>query len=189
MAKPYDFTLRADEAVVLAAWLEREAGRNAGANIAAAAVDGSEPVSLRLFAAEAVLSGVTAALGSSWRGHVAPSRAKLEPAETLFEIDCSGTEAPEATASGGDAPPDADIEFTWTNGGMLVVFEFLCREIEAAEGARLGGSFVSSAEFWALNALQCVLEARDSFYAAARPYAEQVGEARLWMGRFGEDAN
>jgi hypothetical protein len=59
----------------------------------------------------------------------------------------------------------------------LVLFEWLSREIEERKGAGLGPAFVSPAEFWALNALHCLLERAD--VAPVRlDYAEAVAAAR-----------
>lgn len=60
---------------------------------------------------------------------------------------------------------------------LLVLFEFLCREIDEADGANLLASFVTPAEFWALNNLQCVLE-KGEFYSVVEDYSDQLDVAR-----------
>lgn len=66
------------------------------------------------------------------------------------------------------------------NDEALVLFEFLSREIDERKGANLAPGFVSPAEFWALNALHCLLE-RECIAPVEQPYAEAVKAARAQL--------
>ena len=59
----------------------------------------------------------------------------------------------------------------------LVLFEFLSREVGERHGARPATALVTPGEFWALNALHCLLE-RETWAPMDRPYAQAVREAR-----------
>jgi len=59
----------------------------------------------------------------------------------------------------------------------LVLFEFLSREIDERKGVTLAPALVSPAEFWALNALHCLLE-REAIAPFDRDYADSVRAAR-----------
>ena len=60
----------------------------------------------------------------------------------------------------------------------LVLFEWFSREIDERKGGRLAHALVTTAEFWALNALHCMLE-RDGPAPFGQSYAEAVAQARM----------
>jgi len=60
---------------------------------------------------------------------------------------------------GGSNMPDHDtVHLKLDSDEALVLFAFLAREIDAANGARLKPMTNHQAELWALNALQSLLE-------------------------------
>jgi len=67
--------------------------------------------------------------------------------------------------------------FTLEDDEALVLFEWLSREIDDRKGVNLARALVVSGEFWALNALQCVME-RETLAPFDRDYAQAVREAR-----------
>lgn len=69
------------------------------------------------------------------------------------------------------------VTLTLERDEALVLFEFLSREVGERQGARLAAALVTPGEFWALNALHCLLE-REPLTPLDRPYAEAVREAR-----------
>ncbi|KAB2912762.1 MAG: hypothetical protein F9K29_17970 [Hyphomicrobiaceae bacterium] len=50
------------------------------------------------------------------------------------------------------------IDIKLTHDEALVLFDFLQREIDLANGARLAAATEHQAELWALNGLNCLLE-------------------------------
>lgn len=69
---------------------------------------------------------------------------------------------------------------TLEDSEALVLFEWLSREIDERKGAALAGAFVSPAEFWALNALHCLLE-REGPAPFDKDYGRAVREARALL--------
>jgi len=106
---------------------------------------------------------------------VAAARTILTPEETFIPIRPLGFET--RALKTGVHPIEGDLHFQMPTADTLVLFEFLCREIDERDGANLLGAFVSPAEFWALNNLQCVLEKGD-FYSVLRDYQPQLDDAR-----------
>lgn len=173
---PYRFHLDIAEAVVLQAWLRREIAVRGGLNVAPAMADPSEGLALRSLAA--VLAAMPRIAGS--QACLGWARALLDPHETSLPIDARGTDLPETSADRHVLPPEREsvpVEITMSAADLLVLFEFLCREIDEADGANLLASFVTPAEFWALNNLQCVLE-KGEFYSVVEDYSDQLDVAR-----------
>lgn len=165
------------DAIVLDAWLQREIVVRGGVNVAAALADPSEAVAL------ARLAGVLAAAPQvdPVRACVGWARSLLDPPETSLPIDARGSDLPGAVA--GDLVPPAELasatlRMTMPAAELLVLFEFLCREIDEKDGADLLGAFVSPAEFWALNGLHCELE-KGEFYSVVEEYVAQLDAARV----------
>lgn len=159
-------------------WLDREAIARRGANLAPAIVDRSEAAALIGLA-----PAIRAALVDNGQivsaSLLATARNRLTPEETDLHVETAGQD--DMVLSGSEPPPpvdlDADIEIRLANPMLLVLFEFLCREIDERDGRNLGPAFVSVAEFWALNSIQCMLE-KGTFYSATQDYRRQLIEAR-----------
>lgn len=176
---PHSFDPGFAEAIVLDAWLQREIVARRGANTAPALADRSEGLALErlavALAASPQVAGFRTCLG--W------ARAFLDPEETALPIDAKGCELPDHILRRGAPPPGAEsarVEVTLPAADTLVLFEFLCREIDEQDGARLLAAFVSPAEFWALNNLHCVLETGE-FYSALEDYGTQLEAARATL--------
>ena len=171
--------LTRSEAIVLFDWLAREIGERQAANLSAALVHVSEFWALN--ALFGVLEKTLAEpFGHGWRSALASARAELTPEETSLEIVPAGSERDPLPAATVNSPGDRDscaTSLVLPAPETLILFEFLCREIDERDGANMLDSFVSPAEFWALNAVQNVLEPGE-FYAVMRDYREQVEEAR-----------
>jgi hypothetical protein len=175
----HTFDLTRSEAIVLFDWLAREVGERRASNLTSALVHVSEFLALNALsgALEKVLAEP---LGPGWRASLAAARAALTPAETSLDIVPEGSEkdpspSPVANSSGERGLSATSVVLPAAD--TLVLFEFLCREIDERDGVNLLRSFVSPAEFWALNAVQNMLEP-GAFYAVARDYREQLREAR-----------
>ena len=78
------------------------------------------------------------------------------------------------------------VTITLEDDEALVLFEWLSREVDDRDGARLAPVLVSPGEFWALNAMHCLMEAQmvAPFQVA---YAEAVRDARARMTPAPED--
>ncbi len=181
MSRPtnHTFDLTRSEAVVLFDWLAREVGDRQASNLLSALVHVSE-----FWAVNALLGALEHTLaepfGPGWRNALASARAVLTPSETSLEIVPAGSEPNQLPSVMAHTLGDRDSSataLTLPASETLVLFEFLCREIDERDGANMLGSFVSPSEFWALNALQNVLEPGE-FYAVLRDYREQLLEAR-----------
>lgn len=72
------------------------------------------------------------------------------------------------------------VTVTLERDEALVLFEWLSREVGERQGAHLAPVLVSPGEFWALNALHCLLE-RETLAPLDRSYAQAVREARARM--------
>nr|WP_295462918.1 hypothetical protein [Mesorhizobium sp.] len=174
---PIEFSLA--EALVLDCWLQREIVTRAGINLATALAHRGERVSLESLAAVLTehqeIAEARACLG--W------ARSLLDPADTEIPIHARGSEM-ENAAPPRNTPRPGTEDFTVTvvmpAADTLVMFEFLCREIEEAHGSNLLDAFVNPAEFWALNNLQCELETGD-FYSAVDDYDRQLEAARTLL--------
>lgn len=174
------FQLTLAESIVALAWLEREAIARDGANLGSTIVDRSE-----LAALVALAPAVAASLAALGHEDIGPllsaARKRLTPEETEFDIRTDGHDdsvLPDAAPA--DVDLDRSIEVSLPNQTLLVLFEFLCREIDERDGENLAGAFVCVAEFWALNAIQCMLE-KGAFYSALRDYQAQLDEARATL--------
>ncbi|MGB6118384.1 MAG: hypothetical protein WBF87_09195 [Mesorhizobium sp.] len=165
------------ECVVASGWLEREVIRRGGANLRAAIVDAAEFVALTRFA-DAVRAVVSPDEDADLH-LLAAVRNHLTPVETALDVVNDGSDDLEMPVGieSGSRDLDAACPVELADQTLLVLFEFLCREIDDRDGENLGASFVSPSEFWALNGAQCVLE-KGSFYSVARDYREQLTEAR-----------
>lgn len=173
------FRLTRSEAIVLFDWLAREIGERRAENLSSALVHVSEFWALNaLFGA--LEKTLAEPFGHGWRSALASARAELTPEETSLEIVPAGSERDALPAATANSLGDRDSSATslvLTAPETLVLFEFLCREIDERDGANMLKSFVSPAELWALNAVQNVLEPGE-FYAVMRDYREQLEEAR-----------
>lgn len=69
------------------------------------------------------------------------------------------------------------VTITLEDDEALALFEWLSREVDDRDGARLAPVLVSPGEFWALNAVHCLLEAQVVAPFQA-DYAEAVRAAR-----------
>jgi hypothetical protein len=179
VARYHIFDLTRDEAIVLFDWLAREIGERQASNLLAALVHVSE-----FWALNALLGAIEKTLaepfGPGWREALGAARAALDPVETSLVIEASGSEPdpiPPSVSKSSDDRGSLATSVSLTASETLVLFEFLCREIDDRDGANMLKSFVSPAEFWALQALQNTLEPGE-FYAVLRDYREQVEEAR-----------
>ncbi|MGB3501459.1 MAG: hypothetical protein WBA44_07545 [Mesorhizobium sp.] len=171
------FALTLAEFVVARGWLEREVVRRGGANLRAAIVDAAEFVALARFADTVRL--VVPSESDADLHLLAAARNHLTPVETALDVVTDGSDDLEMPVDiePGSRDLDAARLLELADQTLLVLFEFLCREIDDRDGTNLGASFVSPSEFWALNGAQCVLE-KGSFYSVARDYREQLTEAR-----------
>lgn len=70
-----------------------------------------------------------------------------------------------------------DHTITLTNDEALVLFEWLSREVDDRHGASLSGGLAHPSEYWALNALHCLLE-RACVAPSDLAYAPAVQRAR-----------
>lgn len=175
----HTFELDRSEAIVLFDWLAREIGERQASNVTSALVHISEFWALN--ALFGVLEKTLAEpFGPGWRASLAGARAELTPEETSLEIVPAGSEKDPLPLSVSNSHVDRDSSATslvLSASETLVLFEFLCREIDERDGANLLRSFVSPAEFWALNAVQNILEPGE-FYSVVRDYREQLDDAR-----------
>lgn len=167
------------EAIVLDGWLQREIVVRAGTNIAPALAHPGERAALETLAAALAANDqiVEARACVGW------ARALLDPPDTEIPIDARGSEPTNLMPSKDIPPPGSDaapVSVVMAAADTLVLFEFLCREIEEGHGANLLAAFVSPAEFWALNNLQCVLETGD-FYSTSEDYGQQLEAARTFL--------
>lgn len=177
--KSHAITLDRSEAIVLFDWLAREIGERQAANATSALVHVSEFWALNALSG-ALEKTLAEPLGPGWRASLAAARAALTPEETSLEIVPAGSEedpipSPDANSPAGRASSATSLVLPAAE--TLVLFEFLCREIDERDGVNLLRSFVSPAELWALNAVQNMLEP-GGFYAVVRDYREQLREAR-----------
>lgn len=78
------------------------------------------------------------------------------------------------------------VTFALEEDEALVLFEWLSREIDDRKGANLALALVSAGEFWALNALQCVME-REVVAPFQQDYAKAVSAARARLTPAEED--
>jgi hypothetical protein len=178
-AKNHTFELTRSEAIVLFDWLAREIGERQAANITSALVHVSEFWALNALHG-ALEKTLAEPFGPAWRARLAAARAALTPEETSLDIVPEGTERdplPTAVANSSGDRDSSATSLVLPVAETLVLFEFLCREIDERDGANMLKSFVSPAEFWALQALQNILEPGE-FYAVMRDYREQLEEAR-----------
>jgi len=184
----HTFVLTRSEAIVLFDWLSREIGERLAANVASALVHISEFWALNALHG-ALEKTLAEPFGPGWREALGAARATLDPAETSLEIVPAGSEVdpipPVIATFAVDRHPSATA-LVLPAPETLVLFEFLCREVDERDGANLLAAFVSPAEFWALNAVQNVLEPGE-FYSVMRDYREQLDEARTLVA--GEKAN
>jgi hypothetical protein len=178
-AKNHTFELTRSEAIVLFDWLAREIGERQAANITSALVHVSEFWALNALHG-ALEKTLAEPFGPAWRARLAAARAALTPEETSLNIVPEGSERDPLPTAFANSSGDRDSSATslvLPVTEALVLFEFLCREIDERDGANMLKSFVSPAEFWALQALQNILEPGE-FYAVMRDYREQLEEAR-----------
>jgi hypothetical protein len=175
----HTFHLTHSEAIVLFDWLAREIGERQASSLASALVHVSEFWALN--ALFGVLEKMLAEpFGPDWCASLAAARAALTPEETSLEIVPEGSDRdplPPTVANSSDDRDSSATSLVLPASETLVLFEFLCREIDERDGANMLKSFVTSAEFWALQALQNILEPGE-FYAVMRDYREQLEEAR-----------
>lgn len=177
--RPHPIELSLAEALVLDRWLQREIVTRAGANLATALAHPGERIALESLEAALAeheeIAEARACLG--W------ARSLLDPQETEIPIQARGSEAENAAPSLYMPRPgteESTVTVVMPAADTLVVFEFLCREIEEAHGTNLLDAFVSPAEFWALNNLQCELETGE-FYSAVDDYDRQLEAARALL--------
>ena len=176
---PYTIEPALAEAIVLDAWLQREIVGRRGVNLVTALAHPSERLALEsLASALASLADI-----DNVRAWIGWARSLLDPPDTEIRIDAQGSEA-ESIVPSRDIPRSGEesvtVSVVMLAADTLVLFEFLCREIEEGHGANLLAAFVSPAEFWALNNLQCLLEAGD-FYSASEDYGQQIEAARALL--------
>jgi hypothetical protein len=165
------------ESVVILAWQERELGDHAGRGLEGAIVHVAEPVSLDTLRRHLALS-LPGVQGDRWTNAVAVARTILTPEETFIPILPAGVETRVFEAI--DPPAEGDLHFEMPAADTLVLFEFLCREIDERDGANVLAAFVSPAEYLALNALHCVLEKGES-YSTLDDYSPQLEAARTTL--------
>ena len=79
------------------------------------------------------------------------------------------------------------VTITLDDDEALVLFEWLSREVDDRDGARLAHVLVSPGEFWALNATHCLLEAQMAAPFQA-DYAAAVRAARARLSPAPEDS-
>lgn len=161
------------------AWTEREVLRRGGVNIHSIL---EHPAEMNAFESlAAALGRSAAATAPGGQSPLAAARKYLDPEETALVVDVAGADDAAADMAIPDEAANADLEspvsLTLSANVALVLFEFLCREMDDADGRRLAKSFAYTAEYWALTAMQNVLETGD-FYSALGDYMEQVGRAR-----------
>lgn len=167
----FRIVLSAAEAIVLDGWLRREVIARRCASLSSAFAHAAEPVALHALAASLQAAPGTAGGRSMLRA----AREILAPEETEIIVDLLGHE--DDPPLPGARPPERDERFDLARPETLVLFEFLCREVDEQKGRNLSHAFVAVGEFWALNALQNVLEPGD-FYSASRDYQSQLDDAR-----------
>lgn len=167
----FRIVLSTSEAIVLGGWLRREVIARCCANLSSAFAHAAEPVALRALAAS--LQAAPGAAGG--RSMLRAAREMLAPDETEIIVEPLGHD--DDPPLPGARPPERDERFDIARPEALVLFEFLCREVDEQKGRNLSQALVAVGEFWALNALQNMLEPGD-FYSASRDYQPQLDDAR-----------
>ncbi len=175
----YELRLTEDEALVVLGVIHREVELRSGLNLAAALVGLGELAALHLLGERLAGANHEGLPSASFETRSRAARARLTPAldETYLVLDLKGQD---------DGSEDMDASLHVSEGSIsvdldadlaVVLYEWFMREIDERTGANLLDALVSMGEFWALNAVANILEAKTP-YAFDRPFRDQVLDAR-----------